>query len=194
MLRKIEKKNMNIPRGVLQYLSGMYAGFVVVCIYTPIELLKIRIQANKKKFSSYSEVTKNLVKKEGINALYKGFVVTVNRDVYSYGVYFYVYFAMKEHWESRNNLNNLKLFFAGGLAGILSWIVCYPFDPMKTIIQACETKLSQKEAYYTIKNKEGYSGFFRGMSAVLIKAFFQHGIVFISNDLLHNFFINYLSK
>ncbi len=162
----------------------MYAGLVVVTIYTPLELLKIRIQADKTKFNSFFQMTKQIYQCEGVKGLYKGYVVTVNRDFYSYGAYFYIYYGLKEHWENKNSLTNFKMFIAGGLAGVISWIICYPFDPMKTIIQSKTIKVSQKEAYEIIKYREGWMGFFRGMSPVLAKAFVQHGIVFFTTDFL----------
>ncbi len=178
------KSLKKIHRGIKQYISGMYAGLIVVTIYTPLELLKLKIQADRTKFNSIFDLSKKIYKTEGVKGLYRGYAVTVNRDFYSYGAYFYIYFGLKEYWERQNSLTSLKLFCAGGLAGVISWIICYPFDPMKTIIQTETRKITQREAFEIIKNQQGWSGFFRGMSPVLLKAFVQHGIVFKTTEYL----------
>ena len=162
----------------------MCSGVVVVTICTPFEHLKIKIQADKTKFNSFRAMARQIYQSDGIKGLYKGYAVTMNRDFYSFGAYFYIYYGLKEHWEDKNSLTNFKMFVAGGLAGVISWIICYPFDPMKTIIQRETRKLSQREAYEIIKLREGWMGFFRGMSPVLTKAFVQHGTVFFTTDIL----------
>jgi hypothetical protein len=180
-----------INRGVKQYVSGMYSGFIVVTIYTPLELIKMRMQSDlNNKYNSISILASDIYKTKGLKGFYKGYAVTLNRDFYSYGSYFYAYFALKEYWERQGTLNSFKMFFAGGVAGVVSWVFCYPFDPMKTLIQTSEGNktITQREAYLYIKHNHGIAGFFRGMSPVLLKAFIQHGVVFKTTEVIRNFF------
>lgn len=67
---------------------------------------------------------------------------TVIRDVPGWGVYFWSYEALKirhEEWKRRNKKEATETYsdtlckmVYGGLAGIASWTVSYPFDILKT--------------------------------------------------------------
>ena len=72
---------------------------------------------------------------EGIRGLYKGFVVSVLRDVPSYAVYFgaYEYFKFLISGNHSENSFGVKIL-AGGLAGVASWGCIYPIDIIKTRI------------------------------------------------------------
>ncbi len=177
----------NIPRGLKQYFSGMYSGAIIVTIYTPLENVKMKIQADEKNYNSLTKMCRYILNKDGIKGFYKGYLVTLNRDFYSYGAYFYIYFKLKEYWEQHNSLSHFKSFLAGGLAGVISWIICYPFDPIKTLIQTSNSKITQKEAYLFIRSNYGLLGFFSGMSPVLLKAFIQHGVVFTSTEIIREY-------
>ena len=191
MFRNLEKIQQlkNIPRGLKHYCSGMYSGLIVVTVYTPMELVKMKMQIDTRNLNSIKTVSNDIYNKFGLRGFYKGYAVTLNRDFFSYGAYFYVYFKLKEHWEEKNSLTSFKLFFAGGMAGVISWIICYPFDPMKTLIQTSfeSRTITQKEAYLFIKNNYGMNGFFRGMSPVLLKAFIQHGVIFKTTEHCRNY-------
>lgn len=95
-----------------------------------------------------------LVKAEGIGALFRGASVTAIRDTPSLGIYFASYEGFKERLmmppraaaesagggpsAGRWGLGlgeQASSFWAGGLAGALSWFVIYPFDVVKSIQQ-----------------------------------------------------------
>ena len=80
---------------------------------------------------------------EGIKGYYRGFWVTFIRDVPSWGVYFYSYEVFKklinrslskDNGSTPHQSNLMVMSLSGGLAGIASWLVSYPFDVIKTDI------------------------------------------------------------
>lgn len=89
-----------------------------------------------------------IIKNEGFFALYRGFAANCIRDVPGWGLYFYSYELLKDlsqrfcknylkptaHLKSREWLINVN---AGGSAGVISWLLLYPFDIVKTHIQLC---------------------------------------------------------
>jgi solute carrier family 25 carnitine/acylcarnitine transporter 20/29 len=161
-----------------------------------MELIKIKLQTDKGKLNTIRKVAEDIYKTKGLKGFYKGYAVTMNRDLYSYGAYFYVYFGLKGYWERKETLNSMKMFIAGGLSGVVSWMLCFPFDPMKTLIQTTngEKTMTQKEAYFFIKRNYGINGFFRGVSPVLLKAFLQHGVVFKTTEKCRDFFNYRINK
>ena len=91
----------------------------------------------------YSQAIPKLISNEGFLGLYKGFLALVLRDVPGWGVYFYTYAVFKRFFginEARkngtqNSLLNVSIkVCAAGVAGQISWIICYPFDIIKTRI------------------------------------------------------------
>lgn len=91
-----------------------------------------------------------LVKAQGIGALFRGASVTAIRDTPSLGIYFASYEGLKERlmmapasagarsggrWGGMGLGEQASAFWAGGVAGALSWFVIYPFDVVKSIQQ-----------------------------------------------------------
>jgi solute carrier family 25 carnitine/acylcarnitine transporter 20/29 len=153
-------------------------------------LLKCKQQLHQEKYLSTRELLVSIIRKEGLVGLYRGFWVTFNRDFLSFGIYFYSYFKIKDCYEERNSLTNLKLLFAGGVSGVMSWLITYPFDTLKTVIQTQnqERYLKQIEAYSLI-SKETNSKFyciFKGLTPTLIRAFIVNAVIFYTNELCQN--------
>jgi hypothetical protein len=114
----------------------------------------------------------------------------MNRDLVTSGLYVYVYFKLKDYFIEHGMHNGINLFWAGGLAGILSNIATFPFDPVKTLIQFNTDKVRQIDAVNLIYRTQGYRGFFNGVNPTIIRSFYVHGTVFCINDLCQYIFKN----
>lgn len=77
--------------------------------------------------------------------LYRGTAITLLRDVPSYGVYFALYEHLRGALDARvvhttgalsGHTAALHQFVAGGVAGVVSWFTVYPFDVVKSRLQA----------------------------------------------------------
>lgn len=78
-----------------------------------------------------------------------------------------------------------------------AWIVTYPFDTMKTIIQTQkleELTLSQSELIRKISREKGIRHIFNGISASLIYAFSLNSAIFFGNELSHFYLDQYIKK
>ena len=64
---------------------------------------------------------------------------------------------------------------AGGMAGICSWLVCYPIDVVKTCIQADDPQRPLYKGYADCIRKgyksDGIHFFFRGINSTMIRSF-----------------------
>lgn len=167
---------------------------IVVVVNTPYELVKCKQQLNLQKYLSTREALKEIYRINGIRSLYRGFCVSLNRDVFSYGIYFYSFYILKDYWESEKSLSNFKLMFAGGIAGILSWILTYPFDTLKTIIQVNDGNktLTQLEAYYHLVNQtnSSFKSLFKGLCPTILRAFITNSVIFYTNEMC----LDYMNK
>lgn len=149
-------------------------------MYTPAELLKCKAQITKDSAVSYRQMIPRIVESEGYRGLYRGFWVTLMRDVPGWGVYFYSYEVFKKLFyridkgskpeQSRQVVLDL---IAGGMAGSFSWLVGYPLDIIKTIIQASGTQEAPtiRQVIVSGYREQGLKYFFRGLTPTIVRAF-----------------------
>ena len=162
-------------------LSGMLSGLVWASITTPFDCLKIKKQGNATKDLSYFKI----IQSEGVSGLFKGLSVTVVRDVPGWCSYFYSYTWLKRLFESYTSNDDAQRksfwtrFFAGGLAGQISWFVAYPADVVKSNVQYNSSSPSKLKMIVELYKAHGVGYFFRGLSPWLIRAFPVNSTVFV---------------
>jgi hypothetical protein len=71
----------------------------------------------EEKFVPLRILLKENFKKRGILGLYKGFWVTFNRDVLSYGLYFMSFYIHRDYLIENNVYNSFRIMIAGGISG-----------------------------------------------------------------------------
>lgn len=154
-----------------------------VAAYTPAEVLKCKAQLTKDSTVSYRQMIPQIIETEGYRGLYRGLLATCIRDIPGYGVYFYSYEVFKQLFyridsgergkkpeQSRQVVLDLM---AGGMAGSFSWLVGYPLDIVKTIVQASTTKEAPtiRQVLATGYREQGLKYFFRGLTPTIVRAF-----------------------
>ena len=184
-------------------LGGVGTGAIQSIMLSPVELVKIRLQlqnvshANLHGAASYKgpvSVAKSILKTEGIKGIYRGFVITVLRDAPAHGVYFWTYEYMREQFHPgcrKNGHESLRtMLTAGGLAGVASWLCCYPLDVVKTRLQAQTPSSSSPLKYKGILDcfrrsvkEEGYCVLWRGLGTAVARAFVVNGAVFAAYEI-----------
>ncbi|KAF6758158.1 carnitine/acyl carnitine carrier [Ephemerocybe angulata] len=133
-------------------LAGAGSGIISSLITTPTELIKIRQQSLLTRTTA-RQVAWQIFRENGVRGLYRGITATALRDI-GYGAYFFAYEAtcrwfvsppsvdrnsadlMKHVEESAGQLSWGPLMVAGGVAGVAGWVFTFPFDVVKTRIQA----------------------------------------------------------
>lgn len=87
-----------------------------------------------------------MYKADGLIGFYKGFNLTVIREVPGYFFYFGGYTVTKNWLTNEDPKDNTiwKIAFSGGVGGVCLWVVIYPFDLAKTQIQVDGKILLQK--------------------------------------------------
>ncbi|CAG8562418.1 185_t:CDS:2 [Funneliformis mosseae] len=133
---KYDGKSPFVPTLSQVYFAGFGAGIACFLASTPTELVKCRTQAVVN--SSTWNVFKSILFTQGIRGFYHGALITIIRDAPGYGVYFWAYEGLKRVLGvtmANSSENVIKLLFAGGMAGILSWSSIYPLDVIKSRLQ-----------------------------------------------------------
>ena len=192
------------------FISGAVAGSAQVFICSPTELIKLRLQLQKEKtdlfhhpfhssekrlYNDPLDAIKKIYKKDGLlRGLGKGFGVTSLREIPAFGFYFGSYdficrSAVKFQGLSHvDELNPAVICVAGGIGGIMAWVVTYPVDVLKSRIQV--DGMNGTNRYqgmvdcYRQTAKEGVAVFFRGLEPTIIRAFPVNAVTFVTVALI----------
>ena len=169
--------------------AGMLSAVFTTVIAAPGERIKclLQVQANTKSqktlYKGPLDCGVKLYRSGGLRSLFRGTSVTLLRDAPGNGVYFIVYETIKKYFESSTTLPNgqvitkqnpLGTLFAGGMAGILFWVVAIPPDVMKSRLQTApesEYPRGIRDVCRKIIKNEGIGAFYKGASAVFLRAF-----------------------
>lgn len=160
-------------------------------IISPMELLKIRMQVqgslnSPKKYSGIIECLAKTIKHEGgPKSLYRGYTATIFRDAPSYAAYFGTYQYLKDLSESPTVIHQL---LAGGIAGIAAWLPAYPQDVIKSQMQLnSDCRLGFLQASKSLYKRDGFPGFFKGITPTLARAFPANAACFYAFELSRHF-------
>lgn len=105
------------------------------------------------------------------------------RDLPAFATYFALYEMAKDKLEGQGHPLWLSSCAAGGLAGVMSWVVVYPCDVIKSVVQTRPASTAHPPLGMWATGKEllrahGPRVFFRGMSVALLRALPVNCIVF----------------
>lgn len=185
--------HLNLSQGMMEFIPGCWSGASVLLFTLPIEVLKVQKQGRIDNRSSYSEMVRNIMRKEGIRGLYRGFGISFWLWVPHCGLYFYNYDKLQRIFHSRFSKNStndknvlLGKIFAGGIAGQIGWLISYPFDSVKTYVQWQPENRNFTKAFKHLKAKYGLGYFYRGCSVAMLRAFPVSAITLCVYDYVHN--------
>jgi len=150
-----------------RFISGILTGMISAVILTPFDYKKIHSQTHQNITPKYNNQSKHNNQIQCIKTYYAGFTYTLTREIIAIPIYFYTYHYL-------NDITNS--FFAGGFAGISSWLSSYPVDTLKT-----RKQLNQK---ITLAEMIKMGSLYKGLSITLLRAFIVNGTSFY----IYNFF------
>lgn len=126
-----------VRRIPVAFLAGVCAGTSCTMLGCPFEFTKLASQIDglvrQQPPQSTFQVAKKLVKIQGIKVLYSGWKYHMLRDALGSGIYFTVYETIKSAFGDM--LGPGAIAAGGALAGSCSWILIYPLDTYKSMIQ-----------------------------------------------------------
>ncbi|CAM4683652.1 unnamed protein product [Leuciscus chuanchicus] len=170
-------------------LAGMLAGVFTTVIVAPGERIKCLLQTQSSacqlKYTGPVDCGLRLYKEKGICSVYKGTVLTLIRDVPSNGIYFLTYDFLKHYLtpdgESVHHLSTSRVLLAGGIAGMVNWLIALPADVLKSNYQTATDGRYQGlgDVLRTLLREEGARALYKGLSAVMLRAFPANAACFL---------------
>lgn len=135
----------------------------------------------------------NMAKREGPQALWRGLLPTMLRDVPFSGIYWMGYEKIRHRLQTHHELSHFQTsFIAGASSGMIAAIVTTPFDVVKTqrqvSLDAEEARLGR--ILKNIIRKNGSAGFFRGVVPRVVKVAPACAIMISSYEMGKHFFAN----
>ncbi|KAK0547497.1 hypothetical protein OC845_004066 [Tilletia horrida] len=183
--------------------AGSIAGVINSVLASPVELLKIRMQAQygSPEDRKLSQVARDLWREHGFKrGVMRGFWVTVAREAPAYAG-FYAGFESAKRAFRRTLYPDLPkdqmlplwcLMLSGSTGGICNWLACYPLDVVKSKVQLSNYPLRDWGPTYIITEiqmiarQEGSRAFLRGLSPTLLRSIPAAGATFTVYELTLN--------
>jgi len=195
-VKEAANQNAYLDANSSAMVAGLFSGFATACISTPMDWVKIQAQIslsksennnNKKKntrFNSISSMLRSHMVKDGkfqpsffTRTLFSGHVANLGRE----GVYTMVYLGLYDricnnikmsrgHDTTNEPLGMGTVVLISSCTGALAWICNYPFDTVKTVMQAGSKPISLRHAIQSIYSSGGWRGFLRGAGPSTVRA------------------------
>jgi solute carrier family 25 carnitine/acylcarnitine transporter 20/29 len=173
-------------------VAGLISGFLNSFVCGPKDLFKVKLQLQKdkktKKYNGYYDIYMKTFKISGFRNIFQGTLITILRESLGYPVAFVLYEKVLRYYGNGNKDNTTFIhhFIGGAVSGVISWVFIFPFDVVKSRIQALELTTKVKifnnyqilSIFKSIYRKEGIRGLYNGMGIYMIRGFFGSGIAY----------------
>jgi len=193
--KNLFKKDEQDPLTLMQILQcGLITGTAVALVESPVDLFKSQLQTDHgapgtTKYSGFVDCATKIWKNRGTRGIYQGLSATFLRDIPANAAYFGTYELVKRSIagpaESVTDLPAWKVLIAGGIGGMMYWATVYPFDVVKSTMQADAINPSERkyhglmDTFSKIYKAEGTAGFFKGVAPCMIRSFPANAVCFV---------------
>lgn len=186
------------------FFAGLLSGVTeAVAVVTPMEVIKIRLQAQTNSMSDPSDWSRRkyrgtfhalfcIVKEEGPFALYKGVIPTVLRQATNQAANFTAYQEIKKAWMNYSDVPELQPWqhlMIGGVSGAFGPLCNSPIDVIKTRLQKQKIMPGEKPKYdgvtgciTTMMKEEGPRAFYKGLTPRLMRIVPGQAITFMAYE------------
>jgi len=185
-MKRIVKKYQKKEHLSLLTLStcGAIAGLANSVVSIPCEHIRIKmqIQGTKliKKYTGSVDCVIKIYKENGIRGIFHGGMSTLPRELVAYFFYFGTYEGLMEYtsknyyFSDRSQIHMWQILLFGALSGFGEWLPGFPFDVIKSKIQADDTKNPKYKSWLgcakSIYRTSGIKGFYSGIVPCLLRA------------------------
>ncbi|KAI5797603.1 mitochondrial carrier domain-containing protein [Geopyxis carbonaria] len=171
--------------------AGFFSAIPMTLITAPFERIKVLLQlqgqqSGPKKYASSGDVVKQLYKEGGLRSVFRGAGATLARDGPGSAAYFATYEYLKRRLSPEDGQLSLgAISFAGGMAGIAMWVLVFPVDTVKSILQSSSEKTSVGKVVREVYGRAGVKGFFPGVGPAMLRSFPANAATFVGVEMAY---------
>lgn len=180
-------------------IGSALAAIPTSILQVPGDRIKLRLQVSQaRKHTNPFTETCRIWNEGGFRSLYRGYTITLAREIPGTAIYFSNYTFTKrftfDHLTlkgvSSDSASALSVLLAGGLAGTLNGLITLPVDTIKSRFQAAPPGQydSARHVAKDLLQKEGFRALFRGIGPVLLRAFPANAACFGGIEIVRYFF------
>lgn len=205
-INEVAKRTVKVKNKLAKYLiCGALAGLGNSFVSTPVELVRMHLQNQSSvtdprlRYRSATHVLRSLTHQYGIMSIYKGYKITLIREIAAMSTFFGVYETLKHTFTDPKKPKNLPLLMLmGSASGVLSWIPALPLDVLKTKIQLDSfSGPIYKNIRHVVKltyRQQGLAGFFSGLSPILARTLITSAVCMGTFEVTMNFLTGQRTK
>lgn len=190
-------------------IGGAFSALPTSILQVPGDRIKLRLQvSDSKRHANPFQETRRIWAEgsngfnnrtiSGIRSLYRGYFVTLAREIPGSAIYFSNYNYMRSILNklfettqiSPETCTALSILMAGGVAGTLNGLLTLPIDTIKSRYQAAPVGefRSARHVAVDLLRKEGPAALFRGLGPVLLRAFPANAACFSGMEIVRYLF------
>uniref|UniRef100_A0A6B2LDM0 Mitochondrial carrier protein n=1 Tax=Arcella intermedia TaxID=1963864 RepID=A0A6B2LDM0_9EUKA len=181
----------NIPGTFALSVSAATATILGDAVISPMDAVKQRLQLNSVHYQGTRDCIRNVIKKEGVRALYAGYTTTIIMNVPFHAIYLNIYERLiRILKKDKREYSGILHFAAGGGAGMVAGGLTNPLDVARTRLQTQGNIVGEGHIHYkglvhtlaTIWRGEGVRGMSRGMGARMLFHSFSASILWTTYE------------
>lgn len=196
LLANIEGKRDIAELGPLSNATaGVMASFFSTFTLCPTELVKCRLQGLRETNDIIArkggtplivtpfQLTRTILKTEGIRGLYVGLTSTMMREMPGYFFFFGSYEGTRELLrkpnQKKDDIGLLRTMVAGAVGGLTLWTVIFPADVIKSRIQIGNIKRTMLSVGAQIIREEGVLALYNGLKPTIVRTIPATAVLFV---------------
>ena len=173
-------EELSLPRVAL---AGIMSGPAACAVACPVEVVKVRLQlqtksSGKAEYAGVVDCVRKTVQREGVMALYSGYIPLLSSRIIGLPFYFLGYELTKralmgspKPGEPVRPATSSVALMAGTNAGWSFWTACYPCDFVKTKVQmAPRGTVKIVDVVKNTINTHGIGGLYSGYGACMMRS------------------------
>ncbi|XP_077991991.1 mitoferrin-1-like [Glandiceps talaboti] len=159
-------------------MAGVVATFMHDGVMTPIDVIKQRIQVYSSPHKGVMDCIRTIYRTEGIRAFYRSYTTQLTMNIPFQSIHFMTYEFSQEKLNPKREYCPMTHIMSGAIAGAVAAAITTPLDVCKTLLNTQErcivsrvesdTISGMMNAFRTVYQCCGFTGYFRGVSARII--------------------------
>jgi hypothetical protein len=168
--------------------TGFVAGTLARTITSPLDVVKMLMQVSSKG-GNMGEILAKLWKEDGIAGFWRGNTAACVRLGPQSAIKFFVFDHLQKTVNGGKPLTGIQRTICGSSAGVISQVLTYPLDVVRTRITVDPKKYNSIfGAMFTIVGEEGFGSLFAGLIPTVAGVIPYEGAQFYAYGGLKNFY------